>query len=58
VQIGDGRRGEAVRGEELGLCDTTIAAHAVPPASAVGVQGRTRRSLDLDVFAGDLQQGA
>jgi hypothetical protein len=58
VQIGDGRRrGEAVRGEELGLRLAAVAALTVPPAGAVGVQCRARRTLDLDVFAGYLQQG-
>lgn len=46
-----------MRGEELGLRDTAVAALAIPPAGAVGIQGRSRRSLDLDVCAGYLQQG-
>lgn len=45
-----------MRGEELGLRLAAVAALAVPPAGAVGVQRRPRRALHLDVLAGNLQQ--
>jgi hypothetical protein len=58
VKVGDGRVGQVVSVEELGLGDTTVAALAVPPTSTVRVQVGTTSTLDGDLGALDLQEGS
>lgn len=59
VDVGDGgRAGQGVRGEELGLRLAAVAALAVPPARAVGVEQGPARPLDGDVLSLDLQERA
>lgn len=58
VQVGDGRAGQVVGVEELGLGLAAVAALAVPPPGAVGVEVRARGALDRDLLALDLEERA
>jgi hypothetical protein len=58
VQVRDGRVGQIVRVEELGLGHAAVGALAVPVVRAVAVEDRAGRARDGDAGAFDLEQGS
>lgn len=58
VKIGDGRVGQVMSVEELGLGLAAVGTFAVPPARSIRVQVGAAGALDGDAFTGNLEEGA
>lgn len=58
IQVRDRRRSEIMSRKELGLRLATVGSLAIPPTGAVWIQNGTTGTLDSDIIALNLEQGA